>query len=82
MKTGKLGICESDSSRYAIGIETKGSFFEYNLHCGDCFEIQLELGKWRPVRIEMDSHNEWYLIDENEKRHDMPWQAVSARIDL
>jgi hypothetical protein len=82
MKTGKLGICESDPSRYAIGIESNGRFFEYDLHCGDCFEIQMELGKWLPVRIEMDHHDEWYLIDEQGKRHDMPWMSAPARIAL
>jgi hypothetical protein len=36
---------------------------EYEFHCGDCFEIQIE-GKWYPVRIEhsMSVNGGWYLI--------------------
>lgn len=78
-KVGRLGVSEYDSSRYGIGFNDDG-FYEKTLHCGDCFEIKQADGSWLWVRIEMNE-NGWYLIDEDDQCHDMPWMAVPARIE-
>lgn len=37
----------------------------YNdFHCGECFKIKVN-EKWKSVRIEMNTNNNWYLIDED-----------------
>ena len=37
----------------------------YNdFHCGENFKIKVN-GKWKTVRIEMSSNDNWYLIDED-----------------
>lgn len=78
-KVGRLGISEYDSSRYGIGFNDEERFYEKTLHCGDCIEIRQADGSWLWVRIEANEHG-WYLIDEFDKCHDMPWMAVPARI--
>ena len=30
-------------------------------HCGDCFEVKVK-DTWIPVRIEMDTSDQWYLV--------------------
>lgn len=48
---------DQEDARFHIGA--------YALHCGDCFEVQIE-GVWHQVRIEHTSSSEidngWYLI--------------------
>lgn len=76
MILGRFGSSEYDENRYGIGTD-KG---EYTLHCGDCFEIQLN-GLWIKVRIEKNE-NGWYLIGNDGRKYDVPWMAVPAKVEI
>jgi hypothetical protein len=49
---GRLTFC-SDTGRYEIG--------RWELHCGNCFQVKLDDGRWVDTRIEMGCR-QWYLI--------------------
>jgi hypothetical protein len=50
---------------------------DYDLHCGDCFQLRTE-GKWHQVRIEMA--DDWWLVGINpsDASH---WDGVEVRLN-
>lgn len=75
-KLGYMASYTNDNNRHEIGFDDG---IDYELHCGDVFEIENVNGSWSVVRIEYDSVRGWYLITENGNR-DMPFYRTRIRM--
>ena len=76
-KTGYMASYTNNNDRHEVGFDD-GT--DYELHCGDVFEIENVNGSWSVVRIEYDSDRGWYLVTENGNR-DMPFNRTRIRME-
>lgn len=53
MKTGKL---DYNYQTKRVGLLTNEDLFDYDFHCGDCFQIRIN-GNWQDTRIESKRFN-------------------------
>lgn len=74
MKLGYISGCTNNNDRYEIGFDDRS---DYELHCGDIFDIQNEDLSWENVRIEYEYG--YYLVTEKGNR-DMPIRRTRIRM--